>query len=153
MPGTANGRPTKQRPAAIADPAVAAVFHGYPRPLRGKLLALRRLILETAATTQGVGPLVESLKWGQPSYLTAESKSGSAVRIGDIKGEANRYAMFVHCQTDLVATFRLHYPKQLIYGGNRSVIFDVDEEFPEDAVRHCVALALTYHRNKRKPPR
>jgi hypothetical protein len=97
--------------------------------------------------------LQETLKWGQPSYLTAETKSGSTIRIDGVNGNASQYAMFVHCQTDLVATFRELYPKQLTYGGNRSVIFEVNGDIPEPELRHCVALALTYHLNKRKSPR
>jgi hypothetical protein len=138
--------PAKKPRSAFSDPAVGAVFSAYPKALRVKLLALRRLIFETAAATDGVGELEETLKWGQPSYLTAETKSGSTVRIGE--AGANQYAMYVHCQTDLVATFREFYPKELTYGGNRSVIFDADDEIPEPALRHCVALALTYHKRK-----
>jgi hypothetical protein len=43
------------RHAGPSDPAVAAVFGAYPKPLKAKLLALRRLILDTAAATKGVG--------------------------------------------------------------------------------------------------
>jgi hypothetical protein len=143
----------KQRAPAFADHTVGAVFDSYPKPLRTKLLALRRLILETAATTKGVGKVEETLKWGQPSYLTSETKSGSTIRIGEIKADAGQYALFVHCQTNLVSTFQELYPKQFSYGGNRSVIFDIDDELPEPELRHCIGLALTYHRNKRKSPR
>jgi Domain of unknown function (DU1801) len=113
------------------------------------LLALRRLIFDTADTTEGVGALEEALKWGQPSYLTAESKSGSTVRIDQVKAEAGGYAVYFHCQTDLVETFRELYP-ELRYGGNRSILLDAGEKLPEAALRHCVALALTYHLRKRK---
>ena len=85
---------------------MGAVFNAYRKPLRAKLLALRRLILDTARTTAGVGAIEETLKWGQPSYLTTATKSGSTVRIDRVKSAANRYAVFFHCQTDLVATFR-----------------------------------------------
>jgi hypothetical protein len=146
-------RPAKKRTATFADPAVGAAFGAYPTALRPKLLALRRLILETASSTPGVGTLEETLKWGQPSYLTTETKSGSTIRIGEMKAGTDQYAMFVHCQTDLVATFRELYPKELTYGGNRSVIFNADDDVPEEALRHCVALALTYHLNKRKQSR
>jgi hypothetical protein len=61
--------------------------------------------------------------------------------------------MYVHCQTDLVATFRELYPKEFTFAGNRSIIFDADDAIPEPALRHCVALALTYHLNKRKSSR
>jgi hypothetical protein len=144
----AKKRPVKRVPSAFADPAVDAVFSAYPKTLRIKLLALRRLILETAAATDGVGEIQETLKWGQPSYLTNATKSGSTIRIDRVKADDGRYAMYVHCQTDLVATFRELYPKQLTYGGNRSIIFEADDDIPEPELRHCVALALTYHKRK-----
>ena len=128
---------------------VEAIFSTYPDPVKAKLLALRRLIFDTADTTEGVGALEETLKWGQPSYLTTESKSGSTIRIDQVKAEAGRYAVYFHCQTDLVETFRELYP-ELRYGGNRSILLDAGEKLPEKALRHCVALALTYHARKRK---
>jgi hypothetical protein len=134
----------------FSDPAVDAVFNTYPPPLRTKLLALRRLILETARTTTGVGALQETLKWGQPSYLTTATKSGSTVRIDQVKSASYCYAIYFHCQTDLVETFRELYPTEFTYGGNRSILLNAKDKIPEPALRHCIALALTYHLNKRK---
>jgi Domain of unknown function (DU1801) len=136
--------------AGFSDPAVDAVFNAYPKPIKARLLALRRLIFDTAKATKGVGALQETLKWGQPSYLTAETKSGSTIRIDQVKSAANEYAIYFHCQTDLVATFRELYPTELSYGGNRSILLNARDAIPEPALRHCVALALTYHLNKRK---
>jgi hypothetical protein len=133
----------------LPESAVDAVFGAYPSPVKSKLLTLRKLIFDTAKTTSGVGPLEETLKWGQPSYLTTESRSGSTIRIDQVKAEAGRYAVYFHCQTDLVETFRELYP-ELRYGGNRSILLEAGEKLPEKALRHCVALALTYHARKRK---
>ena len=36
------------------------------------------------------------------------------------------------------------------YGGNRCIILTAEDDVPEPALRHCVALALTYHLDKRK---
>jgi hypothetical protein len=135
----------------FSDPAVGAVFGAYPKQLRTKLLALRRLILDTASKTAGVGALQETLKWGQPSYLATSTKSGSTIRIDRVKSSANQVALYFHCQTDLVATFRELYPEELTYSGNRAVILDADDDIPEAALRHCVGLALTYHLRKRNP--
>jgi hypothetical protein len=139
--------------ADVSDPAVDAVFDSYPAPLKSRLLALRRLILETARTTPGVGALQETLKWGQPSYLTAETKSGSTVRIDQVKSAPDCYAIYFHCQIDLVATFRDLYPTEFTYGGNRSILLNARDRIPEPALRHCIALALTYHLNRRKAVR
>ena len=143
-------KPVVKRPGeARRDAAVEAVFAAYPAPVKAKLLALRRLIFDTADTTDGVGALEETLKWGQPSYLTNASKSGSTVRIDQVKAETGGYALYFHCQTDLVETFRELYP-ELRYGGNRAILLDAGEKLPEKALRHCVALALTHHARKRK---
>ena len=141
--------PTSTPRPGSPDSAVDEVFRAYPKPLKAKLLALRRLIYDTAKTTKGVGALQETLKWGQPSYLTTETKSGSTIRIDRVKSAANQYAVYFHCQTDLVETFRELYPTRLRYGGNRSILLDATEEIPGPELRHCVALALTYHLRKR----
>tara|TARA_R110000824_G_scaffold155226_2_gene327617 strand:- start:38835 stop:39170 length:336 start_codon:yes stop_codon:yes gene_type:complete len=109
-------------------------------------MALRALIFESAAQTDGIGEIVETLKWGQPSYLTVKPKSGATIRIG-VHGEG--YAMFVHCSTTLVATYRELYGRELKCEGKRAVIFTMQDDLPTDVMRHCVALALTYHQRKR----
>ena len=129
-------------PADVAD-----VLFNYPEDVRDRLLFLRRLIFEVAAETEGVGQLEEALRWGQPSYLTTHSKSGSTIRI-DADRAGKRYALYFNCRTILVETFREQHPTAFHYGGNRSIIFGLDDEIPVDALRHCIALALTYHRWK-----
>ncbi|MBB5053210.1 hypothetical protein HNQ36_003201 [Afipia massiliensis] len=133
---------------AFTDRNVAKVFDAYPDAVRAKLLTLRAMILETATKLDGVGPLEETLKWGQPSYLTAQSGTGSTIRIDRVKPADDRVAMYFHCQTDLVATFRELYPAQMEYGGNRSILFETTAKIPEKALRHCIGLALTYHARK-----
>jgi hypothetical protein len=127
---------------------VPALFENYPKPVRSKLLALRKLILDTAKTTKGVGAIEEALKWGQPSYLTSQSKSGSTIRIDQVKAVPGQYAVYFHCQTNLVGTFRELYP-ELTYSGNRAILLDAADRLPDAELRHCVGLALTYHLGKR----
>lgn len=142
-------------PDRFRNAAVAAVFANYPPRLKSRLLSLRSLIFDTAAATEGVGELEETLKWGQPSYLTTQSKSGSTVRIDRFKSDASRCAIYFNCQTDLVATFRETCPK-LSYEGNRAVILDAAAVVDQETIRHCLRMALTYHqrkRNERPKPR
>jgi hypothetical protein len=136
------------RKRAFESADVEAIFRAYPDHLREKLLFLRELIFETASATPGVGDLQETLKWGQPSYVTAQTGSGSTVRIDGVKSTPTRYAMYFHCQTNLVGTFRELYSGRLKFGENRSILFDSDDHPPGPALRHCVALALTYHLQK-----
>ena len=145
-------KPGPLRTSGSADTAISAVFDSYPKPVGARLRALRKLILETARATAGVGPLEEALKWGQVSYLTSESRSGSTIRIDQVKGAAGQTAIYFHCQTNLVETFRELYP-ELRFSGNRAILLDASDELPAPALRHCVALALTYHLNRRKAAR
>jgi hypothetical protein len=131
------------------DPAVAAVFEAYPPEAKARLLRLRDLIFETAAGTDGVGALEETLKWGQPSYLTPETKSGSTIRIDRHKSGDGRTALFFHCQTHLVDTFREIFRDDLEFESNRAIVLGAGDALPEEALRHCIAMALTYHLNKK----
>ncbi len=133
------------RTVPFADPAVKAIFEAYSPPLRKALLRLRSVIFSTAADCKGVGELTECLKWRQPAYLTNQSKSGSTIRIDAVRGQENVYAAYFHCQTDLVARFREVYPRTFIFEGNRAMHFSVGEPLPEEQLRHCLAMTLTYH--------
>ena len=132
----------------FSDSAVAEVFATYAPAPRKKLIELRDIIYQVAATTEGVGTLGEALRWQQPSYLTPETGSGSTIRIDAVKGQPDRYAMYFHCQTGLVDHFKQIYPNTFKYEGNRAIIFDVANELPQAELRHCVSLALTYHLRK-----
>jgi Domain of unknown function (DU1801) len=131
---------------------VAAVFDTYPPATRQRLLDLRRLIFETAAATEGIGAIEETLKWGQISYLTAQTKSGTTIRIDASSSPVanSGIAMFVNCRTDLVTRFRQAYPGTFIYEGERAVVLDDGKPIDRDALKHCIAMALTYHRRKSK---
>lgn len=136
----------------FASKKVESVFEDYPRPLRKKLDRMRDLIFEVAVETEGVGPLEETLKWGSPSYLTCETLSGTTVRIDRIGWQKEKYGIFVHCQSGVMDQFKAAFGDEFDYDGNRGLILDAKHELPEEAVRHFIWLALTYHlRKKRKP--
>ena len=116
--------------------------------MRTKMLALRALILDTAAAIPAVGPIDETLKWGEPAYVTAVSKSGSTLRIDSKRSDPTRYAVYFHCQTNLIETFRTLFPNDFTFEGNRAIVFELDDKLPIDALRTCVAAALTYHSSK-----
>jgi hypothetical protein len=136
----------------FANAEVAKVFEAYPADVRRKLLALRELILRTASSTEGVGELEETLKWGEPAYLTSKSKSGSTIRIDWKKARPAEYAIYFNCKTMLVETFRTLFPTEFKFEGNRAIVFKVLEAVPADSLAFCVAAALTYHRSVRPDP-
>lgn len=125
------------------SPAVAAAYESFPSQVRQGLLTLRSLIFETAAETPGVGTLEETLKWGQPAYLTPKTKSGSTIRLGLPK--QGGFALYAHCQTTIIPEFRSLFPDEFQYEGNRAVHFRESTSLPLDPLRLLIRSALTYH--------
>lgn len=122
-------------------PDVRAVFAACPPPARALLLDVRALIFRTAASHTGVGPLTESLKWGEPSYA---SKAGTPVRLGWKPSTPDTVKLLVHCQTDLVPRWRELYGETFRFEGNRAILLDVKVPLPAGELAHCIAMALTY---------
>ncbi|MBV1914419.1 MAG: DUF1801 domain-containing protein [Pseudomonadales bacterium] len=130
------------------NPRVSQVFKKHPAAMRKKLLYLRQLILEVASETEGVDQLEETLKWGEPSYLT---KTGSTIRINCKKSDPSQYAIYFNCKTILVETFREIYRDTFCFEDNRAIVFNEGDEIPIEQLKHCIALALTYHDRKNLP--
>ena len=131
--------------------AVEEAFAACPPAMRKRLLTLRDLIFKTAASTAGVGEIAETLKWGQPAYVTSQSKSGNTIRIGWRKGNPSPYAVYFNCHTTLVDTFRTLFPREFRYEGNRAIVFNELDIVPTRTLRFCIATALTYQRDKATP--
>lgn len=132
---------------------VAEVFAGYSDAVRAKLIELRDLIFETAAESEVVGELTETLKWGEPAYLTTETKIGSTIRLGAPRGRPECCALYFNCNTTLVESFRERFGDALELEGNRAVLFPCDAELPVEIAGACIEAALTYHLSRRERAR
>lgn len=122
-------------------PEVAAAFSRLP----SRTGTLRALIFAAAEATQTL-PLTECLKWGQPAYLPAK-KAGTTLRLGATNGQPT---LFVPCSTTLLDSYRATFPTEFSYLGSRAVLLPASAPFPEAAFQHLAAMALTYHRDKRR---
>jgi hypothetical protein len=157
MSGAGQGRgPVRAKAAAGTMPepdagrhAVDAVLAGMPEQVAARLREVRNLVLATAAATAGVGPIEQALKWGQPSFLTSQTGSGSTIRMDQVANRPGGFAVYFNCQTDLVETARQLYPGVFTFEGNRALHLDAGRPLPVDALRHCIALALTHHQRRR----
>lgn len=127
---------------------VNAVFESFDGEDRTRLEQLRGLVIASARIIDPELKLEESLKWGQPSYVV---HGGSPMRLGWSKKEPVGCAIFFHCQTSLVETFKALYGNRLTYEGKRAIVFPFDSPIPEVIVSHCISLALTYHSVKKLP--
>jgi hypothetical protein len=131
-------------------PEVAAAFDAFPDEARKRLLETRALIFETAAKLKGVGPLTETLKWGEPAYLTEGTGSGSTIRLGMLKSAEGKCAVLFNCRTNLVESFRERFPGAFRYEKNRAVILPASSRLPHAALATCLAMALTYHQARKR---
>jgi hypothetical protein len=137
---------------SIQNPEVASVFDSYSEKVKTNLMKLREIILEVAASSNKIGKLEETLKWGEPSYLTSSTGAGSTIRIDWKEKDPGHYAIFFKCTTNLVETFKEKYPEPIFkYSGTRAILFKIDDPIPEMELKSCIALALTYHLNKKLP--
>ncbi len=105
---------------------------------------LRDLVFEVAASNPDIGVVEETLKWGQPSYLTPQTKSGSTLRLATDK--QGKPAIYINCQTTLADQVRNLYPDQFEIQKNRQVQPLLPVHEMDAAIRHVIALVLTYHR-------
>jgi hypothetical protein len=128
---------------------VARAFEALPVPIRLRLLDIRNLIFATARARDGIGLLTETLKWGEPAYLTEQTRSGSTIRLGRVK-DSEHAAILFNCKTTLVDTFRERFPDQFEYRQTRALLLPLSGKLPKRELTVCLSLALMYHLDRRK---
>jgi len=132
----------------ISDPKVKDVFDAYPKTAQKQLLHLRELVITTASEIDGLEKLEEALKWGEPGYLT---KNGSTVRMDWKEKKPEQYTLYFKCTSSLVQTFKTVYKDKFKFEGKRAIVFQLNDKIPEKELKHCISLALTYHKVKHLP--
>jgi len=121
---------------------IFGAIHEFPDHVAKQLMQLRKLIIQTHKKTNNAGDLMEGLRWGQVSYLTKSPITGSTFRLG--VGKCGRPALFFHCRTTLVETFRSHYLPVFDFEGNRALILSSSIASTKTELTHCIQQALTY---------
>ncbi|XCF05636.1 DUF1801 domain-containing protein [Tamlana crocina] len=132
----------------VSHPKVESIFKNYPEMVGQQMHYLRELVIKTASEIEGLEKLEETLKWGEPSYVT---KQGSTLRMDWKAKTPNHYAMYFQCTSRLVPTFKTIYKNTFTFEGHRAIVFKLDEKIPENELKHCITLALTYHKIKHLP--
>lgn len=128
------------------NPQIRAYFDALEVPTRNYLLKLRALTHEVASGDPRIGPVSETLKWGEPSYAPVKPGVGTAVRFG--RFGSHRVAMFVNCQTTLVSGWREMFP-HLTFSKTRALELDPQTSLPEAELEQCIGQALTYKLRQR----
>ena len=123
---------------------VAAAFAAFPTEAQPMLMKARDLIFQVAASIPAIGPLKETLRWGEPAYVTTPGV-GSTVRLGWKKQNPDECAIYFICRTNLIDSFRAEFDGDLQFEGDRAIRLKLDAPLPEPALRACIGMALTYH--------
>ena len=132
----------------VSDKEVQKVFDQYPKDVKRQMKSLRKLIIQCAEELDEVDELQETLKWGEPSYLT---KYGSTVRVDWKEKQLDIYSIFFKCTSKLVETFQGVFGEQFTYEKTRAIQFKLGEQIPEVELKQCIKAAMMYHKVKTKP--
>ncbi len=130
------------------DPVVEQIFSSYPSDIRKKMLALRSLVLEAAREIDGISYIEETLKWGEPSFIT---RNGSTLRMDWKPKSPDQYAVYFKCTSKLVETFRTVFENTFTFEGSRAIIFHLNDTIPEKELKSCIKATLNYHKVKHLP--
>ncbi|BDD07075.1 DUF1801 domain-containing protein [Aureibacter tunicatorum] len=126
----------------ISNPLVNDKFAQYPEHVQVKMNYLRRLVIEVAEESIEIDFLEETLKWGEPSFIT---KRGSTLRIDWKEKAPDQYAMYFQCTSRLVVTFQLIFGNLFQYEGKRAIVFPLNHNVPVNELKMCIKAALVYH--------
>lgn len=130
------------------NPAVQLLFDNYPEEVRPTMNYLRDLVFQTASEIEEINSIEETLKWGEPSYLT---KYGSTLRMDWKEKLPNQVALYFQCTSKLVPTFKTLFGNTFEYEGTRAVVLPLGKDLPEAQLKECIAMALMYHKRKHLP--
>ncbi len=127
------------------NPKFEEKFSAYPTHIREKMEFLRKLVIETAEESESIDQLEETLKWGEPSFVT---KHGSTLRMDWKTNTPDQYAMYFQCTSRLVSIFRIVFEHKFQFEGNRAIVFPLKQNIPVLELKECIKAALTYHKVK-----
>lgn len=131
----------------ISEPDVQNAYESLPDSHKRYAYQIRDWIWEEVEGMSLGCNVIETLKWGEPSYLPAKRRIGSTLRIGQF--DEKHIALYFNCQTMLVENFRSMFGREVQYSKNRAVLFNVSEPLPEPIVKTCASRTFRYHLDKR----
>ena len=123
-------------------PAIADVFDAQPPLVAQGMVRLRDLIIDTGAGDPRIGPLTESLKWGQPAFRPRAANTGTTLRVAPHKSAT--FAFCAPCSTTVIATHAQRFAGADRIDGSRAILFDHPDQIDADRLRLTILHGLTY---------
>lgn len=122
-------------------------FKQYPPDVALVLHAIRTLILQVAKQ-EGIEVVNETLKWGEPSYIT---DIGTTIRFDWKSKHPDHIYIYFNCKTKIVDTIKEVYGDIFTYEGNRAIVLTNNPIIPTKTLAQCIVMALTYKKIKHLP--
>ncbi len=122
-------------------------FNTYPQEVTELAFRMKALLYEVAEVEK-INQIEESFKWGEPCF---KAPDGSPIRMDWKEKTPENFYIFFICSTKLIETFKELYRHTLVFEGNRAIVLKISDEQPTIILKHCISLALRYHKIKNLP--
>ncbi len=106
-------------------------------------MEVRTWIYELSKKDEKIGEIEECLKWGEPSFLTPKTKSGSTIRMAYVN--ELEFALYFNCKTTIAKEIAMEFP-ELHCDGKRALYLPVNQKLPKTKLIVCLKKALLYHK-------
>lgn len=128
----------------IMPPLFADQIQHWPAPAQHAFRACHALF-HASAKALDVGPLDETLKWGQAAWRPKAPRIGVTLRLHWRMDDPDRIGVFMDCKTDLAARMQTLYPGLPANDGRRHIAVDLNAPLPDAALSHLAEMAFGYH--------
>ncbi|MCW7457556.1 hypothetical protein ND856_02630 [Leptospira bandrabouensis] len=110
-----------------------------------KFMEIRNWIYELSFADEKIGEIEECLKWGEPSFLTPKTKSGSTIRMAKVND--SEFALYFNCKTSIAKEISIEFP-EFNCDGKRALYLSASNKLPKTKLIVCLKKALLYHKRK-----
>ena len=124
---------------------VSSYYFSVPQSMLDQLMQIRSWIYELAEADERIGMIQECLKWGEPSFLTPITKSGSTIRLAKV--DDSMFGIYFNCKTTIAQEIAIQFP-ELNCDGKRALYFPTNQKIPKTKLIVCLKKALLYHKRK-----
>lgn len=128
---------------ALPSEEVTSYYFNLSPKMFDKFMELRNWIYELSESNETIGEIEECLKWGEPSFLTPKTKSGSTIRIAKV--DDFEFALYFNCKSTIAKEISIEFP-ELKCDGKRALYLPVGKKLPKSKLIHCLKKALLYHK-------
>ncbi|TGM02121.1 hypothetical protein [Leptospira jelokensis] len=129
----------------IASDEVLEYYYNLSPAMLDKLMEIRVWIYELSKSDNRIGMIQECLKWGEPSFLTPITKSGSTLRMAKVND--NTFALYFNCKTTIAKEIAMEFP-EFNCDGKRALFFPINQKLPKTKLTLCLKKALLYHKRE-----